>query len=93
MKKLILAGTLALSVSVLGGCKAFESFTKDIESDTKGLDRTITVYSKTGEVLKEYEGVIRTKSSSESNAIIFEVDGKRVNIYNADVVIEEKGAK
>lgn len=92
MKKLILAGALALSVSVMGGCASLDSFTKDIESDTKGLDRKVTVYSKTGEVLKEYEGTIRTKSSSESSNIIFEVNGKRINIYNADVVIEEKGA-
>ncbi|HZW68591.1 MAG TPA: hypothetical protein VFF20_08320 [Pseudogracilibacillus sp.] len=82
-----------VGISVLGGCAAIDSLTKDVESDTKGLERTVTVYSKTGDVLAEYQGVIRTKSSNSTNAVIFEINGKRVNVYNADVVIEEKGAK
>lgn len=90
MKKLILAGALVLGASFLGGCTAFDSGVKSLESNTKGLERVVTVYSKTGKVLRTYEGTIRTKESSETNALIFEVNGKRINVYNADVVVEEK---
>ncbi|WP_214796505.1 MULTISPECIES: DUF5052 family protein [unclassified Exiguobacterium] len=90
MKKLIIAGALSVSMLGLGGCAALDSTVKTLESDTKGLDRVVTVYSKTGEVLHTYEGIIRTRDSGSSNAVVFEVDGKRISIYNADVVVEER---
>lgn len=93
MKKLILAGALIVGASTMGGCAMVDSLSKDLESDTKGLERHVTIYSKTGEVLSEYEGIIRTKASAETNGIIFEVNNRRVSVYNADVIIEEKGAK
>ncbi|OMI07676.1 hypothetical protein BVL54_19825 [Bacillus paralicheniformis] len=88
-KKTILAGVIGLGVLAASGCAAFDSSMKDFESNTSGLDRKVTVYSKTGKVLHTYEGIIRTKSSEESNNVVFELDGKRIVIYNADVVIEE----
>ena len=92
MKKLIIASAMVIGIGVLTGCSSLDSMKKDFESNTKGLERVVTVYSKTGEILHQWEGSnIRTKSSGESNNIVFEIDGKRVVVYNADVVIEEKG--
>lgn len=92
MKKLLLAATLLLSV-FLGGCTWLDDAKKDHESDTKGLDRTVTVYSKTGDVVKQYKGDnVRTKYN-DGGALVINVDGKRVQVMNSDVVIEEKGAE
>ncbi|MCA2501766.1 DUF5052 family protein [Staphylococcus xylosus] len=92
MKKLVLAATLLLTV-FLGGCTWLDDAKKDHESDTKGLERTVTVYSKTGDVVKQYKGDnVRTKYN-EGGALVINVDGKRVQVMNSDVVIEEKGAE
>lgn len=92
MKKLLLIPLLALTFS-LGGCKWFDDRAKDFESDTKGLKRTVTIYSKTGDVLKQYKGDnVRTKYN-EGGALVINIDGKRVQVMNSDVVIEEKGAE
>jgi hypothetical protein len=92
MKKLLLIPLLALTFS-LGGCTWFDDVKKDHESDTKGLKRTVTVYSKTGEVIKQYKGEnVRTKYN-DGGALVINIDGKRVQVMNSDVVIEEKGAE
>lgn len=92
MKKIILAASLLLTV-FLGGCTWLDDAKKDHESDTKGLDRTVTVYSKTGEVVKQYKGDnVRTKYN-DGGALVINVDGKCVQVMNSDVVIEEKGAE
>lgn len=93
-KKTLLAGVIGLGVIAASGCASFDSAVKDHESNTTGLNRLVTVYDHNGKVVRTYEGVIRTKPSSESpNTVIFELNGKRISIYNMDVVIEEKGAK
>ncbi|MBG3873549.1 DUF5052 family protein [Staphylococcus xylosus] len=92
MKKLLLIPLLALTFS-LGGCTWFDDRAKDFESDTKGLKRTVTIYSKTGDVLKQYKGEnVRTKYN-EGGALVINIDGKRVQVMNSDVVIEEKGSE
>ncbi|OEL06887.1 hypothetical protein AST13_02285 [Staphylococcus xylosus] len=92
MKKLLLIPLLALTL-LLGGCTWFDDVKKDHESDTKGLKRTVTVYSKTGDVIKQYKGEnVRTKYN-DGGALVINIDGKRVQVMNSDVVIEEKGAE
>lgn len=92
MKKLLLAATLLLTV-FLGGCTWLDDAKKDHESDTKGLERTVTVYSKTGDIVKQYKGDnVRTKYN-DGGALVINVDGKRVQVMNSDVVMEEKGAE
>ncbi|MEB8114270.1 DUF5052 family protein [Staphylococcus saprophyticus] len=92
MKKLLLIPLLALTFS-LGGCTWFDDVKKDHESDTKGLKRTVIVYSKTGDVIKQYKGEnVRTKYN-EGGALVINIDGKRVQVMNSDVVIEEKGVE
>ncbi|ARD74169.1 hypothetical protein BU100_10770 [Staphylococcus xylosus] len=57
------------------------------------MKRTVTVYSKTGDIIKQYKGEnVRTKYN-EGGALVINIDGKRVQVMNSDVVIEEKGAE
>ncbi|MGL4819933.1 MAG: DUF5052 family protein [Bacilli bacterium] len=90
MKKRLLVGVFAATLLVTSGCSLFDSTVKNIESDTKGLNRTIYVYSYTGELLKEYKGErVRIETENETNKVSVMVDGKRLSFYNATVVIEE----
>lgn len=91
MKKFIKAVMIGVIAVSLVGCAALDDVMTTFESDTKGLERTITVYSKTGEVLKEYEGTnVRTEVNSGGQLLINLGDGKRVQVLNADVIVEEK---
>ena len=90
MKKITLF-SLITSLVLLAGCASFNTKVKDFESATKGLNRTVYVYStENGELLHQYEGKIRVQPSEIQGKVLFEVDGKRVIIHNAIVVIEEK---
>lgn len=90
MKKLIIP-ILFTGVLALTGCAKVDSFQKTWESDTKGLQRDIEVYSVTGEKLAEYQGEkVRVESENETNKISVMIDGKRMSFYNATVIIEEK---
>lgn len=92
MKKLLLIPVVTLTF-ILGGCTWFDDVKKDHESDTKGLKRTVTVYSKTGDVIKQYKGEnVRTKYN-DGGALVININCKRVQVMNSDVVIEEKGAE
>lgn len=92
MKKII-AGLVLSSTVLLGGCTWFDDMKKNHKSDTEGLKRTVTIYSKTGDVVKQYKGDnVRTKYN-EGGALVINVDGKRLQIMNSDVVIEEKGVE
>ncbi|MDW4465546.1 DUF5052 family protein [Staphylococcus saprophyticus] len=92
MKKLLLIPVVILTF-ILGGCTWFDDVKKDHESDTKGLKRTVTVYSKTGDVIKQYKGEnVRTKYN-DGGVLVINIDSKRVQVMNSDVVIEEKGAE
>lgn len=71
----------------------FDDVKKDHESDTKGLKRTVTVYSKTREILKKYKGDNVRSKYNEGGVLVINIDDKRVQIMNSDVVIEEKGAE
>lgn len=76
----------------LTGCSSWDSTLKDFESETKGgLDRTVKVYSQTGELLAEYEGKINIEY--DESRVIFQIDrDKRIAIYSdkATVIVEEK---
>ena len=92
MKKRILtmATVGVMGLMTLTGCTALDDIKKDRESDTVGLKRVITVYSKTGEVIKRYEGdKIRTEET-EGGQVVININGKRIQILNADTIIEEK---
>jgi ABC-type glycerol-3-phosphate transport system substrate-binding protein len=83
---MLLAGTIALT-----GCSALDSTVKSWESNTKGLPRTIEVYSITGELLAEHDGKsVRIESENESGKVSVLIDGKRHSYYGATVLIKEK---
>lgn len=66
----------------------FKRGLKSLNSDFNGgLDRTITVYSDTGEILEKYRG--KCDIESNESKVLFDMDGKRVIIYNAIVIAEE----
>ena len=89
MKKLFILALL--STALLSGCGSMSRAIKDWESDLVGINRTITVYGMDGKPIKTYSGVIDIAPSEEvgSNKVKFEVNGKRIIIWNAFVVAEE----
>lgn len=59
---------------------------KDYESDTKGLKRTVQIYTLDGKLLKEYKGMIRVRDSDNSGRIslnLISENNRRVTIDNA----------
>lgn len=93
MKKRIAALVLSCSMLVgLTGCASWnrnwKSFTSDISG---GLDRTVIVYSYTGEEICRYTGKIDIEQNDSK--VLFDVNGKRVSLYNCVVVVEEDGVE
>lgn len=89
-KRIIALSATVLSLLTLSGCTWLSDAGKDWQSDTKGLARTVTVYSKTGTVLEKFEGDNVRTSVDDSGQIKINIDGKRIQILNADVIIKEK---
>ena len=86
--KVTLIITAALVCTVLGGCASCDRSMKSFESDVNGgLNRTVTLYSTTGEKIKGWDGRIDLSQSEEE--IMFDLDGKRVIIHGGVVVVEE----
>jgi hypothetical protein len=73
------------------GCgESWERTVKDLDSEyAGGLNRTITVYDQNGQAIKQYKGKVDIRDSEYGNKVLFDLDGKRVVIYNAVVVAEE----
>ena len=89
-KKVLIGATALIGLVALSGCTSFNDIGKDWESDTKWLPRVITVYSKTGEVLERFEGNNVRTSVDSSGQVKINLDGKRIQVLNADVIIKEK---
>lgn len=78
----------------LSGCATINRVAKDISSDASGgLNRTVTVYSGDGQVLETYSGKIDVRQSEYGNEVKFDLDGKRIIIYNCPVIVEEISQK
>ncbi|MCK5154737.1 MAG: hypothetical protein KAQ93_10300 [Spirochaetales bacterium] len=92
MKKIIIILAAILIVTTLSGCG--ESFQRSVKSFTSeytgGLERKVEVYSSSGQLLKTYEGKLDIESNEYGNKVLFDFDGKRIIIYNATVIVEEK---
>lgn len=90
-KAALIAGILLVFMFTTGGCfsESCARSCKSCSSDLSGgLDRTVKVYSQTGELIAEYEGKFDIEESE--GKVLFDIDGKRVIIYNALVITEEK---
>lgn len=87
----LIAGLFLVLTFSATGCFT-ESCSRDFKSCSSdlngGLDRTVKVYSQTGELIAEYEGKFDIEESE--GKVLFDIDGKRVIIYNALVITEEK---
>lgn len=77
--------------AVLSGCAEWDRVVKDFDSNMDGgLDRTVTVYDSSGNQIAVYEGKIDIEDSEYGNKVKFDLDGKRVILYNCSVIVEEK---
>ncbi|MFC3419926.1 DUF5052 domain-containing protein [Salinicoccus hispanicus] len=92
MKKLLMSSVLAGAV-LLSGCTVWDDTVTNFKSNTEGLDRKITVYSQTGEVIAEYEGENVRTEVNDGGQLIINLNGKRVQVLNANVIIEENTAE
>lgn len=90
-KKIIVSAVVvAFGLVTLSGCTALEDKAKGFESDSVGLHRVITVYSMDGKAIKQYEGKKVRTYTDDGGRLVINLDGKRIQVLNADVVIEEK---
>ena len=90
MKGFIKFAIIAIAMVALFGCEATQRGWQDIRSSVSGLDRTATVYSSDGTVIKEYEGRFDVETNDYGNKVKFDINGRRVLIYNAIVIVEER---
>ena len=72
------------------GCEPANRAFKSVDSSINGLDRVAIVYNSEGEKISEYEGKFDVEVNEYGNKIKFDINGKRILIYNATVIIEEK---
>ena len=93
LKLIILAVLCVVMVcfSLLGGCTGCASFQRSCKSCQSeisgGLDRTVNVYSYTGELIATYTGKIDIEENESK--VLFDMDGKRYIYYNALVEVIE----
>ena len=92
MNKLLLLVVLT-GVTLVFATGCTESFQREVKNMTSeymgGLKRTAKVYSSDGDLIAQYEGKFDVQSSEFGNKVLFDIDGKRVIIYNATVIVEE----
>lgn len=87
----ILTAIIIILSLALTGCESCSRSLKSAQSDLNGgIDRVITVYDNTGNVLKTYEGKTDIEDGEYSGKVLFDLNGKRIIIYNAIVIAEEK---
>lgn len=87
---LIMAAALVTAAAVLAGCQSWQRSIKSIGSNVSGLERTVTVYSYSGEKIAEYTGKFDIQENDNGTKVLFDLDGKRTIIYNAIVIAQEK---
>ncbi|MEK5100363.1 DUF5052 family protein [Bacillus sp. FSL W8-0848] len=91
MKKAIATIVVLLLVAIITGCQSesWDRTAKDIESEHNGLNRTATVYDQNGNKIKTYKGKFDVEVNDYGNKVKFDLDGKRIIINNAVVIVEE----
>ena len=95
--KTILIIIIILVIAIgIGACcynsQSIKRLGKDIKSDLSGgLNRTVTVYTADGKILKTYKGKIDLETT-EGGIVKFDLNGQRIMYYNCYVeVIENIG--
>lgn len=88
MKKVVMIFLIMVMAVLFSGCEGCARSMKSISSNIGGgLDRTVTVYSNTGDKIKSWNGKFDV-SSSETETY-FDLNGKRVIIHGGIVIDEE----
>lgn len=88
-EKIIIAGTILLLVAIIFNSASLSRTIKTIRSDVSGgINRNVKIYSYDGKLIKEYEGKIDIQENE--NKVLFDLNGKRITIYNSPVVVEER---
>lgn len=97
MKKTGIISTLIVAALIIGSIVWYfntasgQRTLKNMKSNNSGgMERIVKVYSGDGELIEQYEGKIDIQDTEYGNKVLFDINGKRVVIYNATVVIEEK---
>ena len=89
-KKLVLIMAVVMTLT-LTSCASVERGMKDMKSELSGgLNRTVNVYSRNGDLIASYDGKIDIEDSENCNKVKFELDGKRYIYYNCQVEVIEK---
>jgi Domain of unknown function (DUF5052) len=81
---------LLIGLLSLTGCESFERLTKNIDSEMGGLERKVEVYDQQGKLIRTYEGKLDVQVNDYGNKVLFDLDGKRVQLFNATVIVEEQ---
>jgi hypothetical protein len=80
-----------LAFICLVGCASTERCSKSLGSNVSGgISRKVEVYSYSGQLLRTYSGIIDIQENDAGSKVLFDLNGKRIVIYNAIVVAEEK---
>lgn len=87
-KKVVAAILVCIMAMMFSGCEGFSRTVKSIGSDIGGgLNRTVTVYSNTGEKIDSWSG--KFDVSESENEVYFDIENKRVIIHGGIVIDEE----
>ncbi len=97
MKKdvtLIIVIIVLMVVALFGGIllspQSFKRKLKTFTSEYKGgMERTLEVYSNTGELIKVYEGKFDIQTD-DAGKLLFDINNKRHIIHGGIVIVEEK---
>ena len=77
--------TLVLVLGTVTGCASLDRAVTDVKSEvSNGLDRTINIYTLTGEPIATYKGKIDIEVS-EGGKVKFDHNGKRYIYYNCTI--------
>lgn len=83
----IIVGSLIWYFNTASGERALKTMRSN---NAGGLERVVKVYSNSGELIQTYEGKIDVQDTEYGNKVLFDLNGKRIVIYNATIVTEEK---
>ena len=90
-KKIAVAvATMILLASTMTGCASLERELKSTTSNLAGgINRHVIAYSHNGEKLGEWTGKIDIQTNVNGTKVLFDINGKRIALYNAIVITEE----
>ncbi len=80
-----------IMVMSMTSCSGIMNSAKGFQADTMGLDRNIYISMDDGTTFVYSGSNIKVDSTEYGNKVIVTINGKRLNTYNASVIVEEKG--